>query len=99
LWLSPFDLVRHASLIESAARRKKTIAVEVDQDGQAITYEDSSHSRVDCTVWQSLYQDAKWVKIARSMSFVCHGLREDGYVFDAYSASANEAKRLTLYLG
>lgn len=73
-----------ATLIESAARPNKTITLETDQDGQAITYEDGSNPGISCTEKTSVDGDATWVKKGKKSHY---GYRSyvtveatDGYV-------------------
>jgi transposase, IS5 family len=51
-----------ATLIESSARPNKTITLETDQDGQAITFDDGSNPGVTCTEKTSVDPDATWLK-------------------------------------
>ena len=57
-----------ATLIESAARPNKTITLETDQDGQAITYEDGSNPGVSCTEKTSVDGDATWSKMTDELN-------------------------------
>ena len=51
-----------ATLIESAARPKKTITLEVDAKGKAVQFEDGSQPGISCTEEQSADPDATWLK-------------------------------------
>ena len=54
-----------ATLIESAARPKKTITLEVDAEGKAVQFEDGSQPGIICTEEQSADLDAAWLKKGR----------------------------------
>ncbi|SFQ01375.1 transposase, IS5 family, partial [Nitrosomonas cryotolerans] len=55
-----------ATLIESAARPKKAILLEVDTEGKAVQFEDGSQPGITCIEEQSADLDATWLKKARS---------------------------------
>jgi IS5 family transposase len=85
-----------ATLIESAARPNKTITVETDQDGQAITFDDGSSPGISCTEETSVDGDAAWVKKGKKSHY---GYRSyvtveetEGYVCGVHTAPANESE-------
>ncbi|MFZ1850749.1 MAG: hypothetical protein WAU15_00680 [Nitrosomonas sp.] len=58
-----------ATLIESAARPKKTIILEVDAKDKAVQYEDGSQPGISCTEEQSADPDATWLKKGKQSQF------------------------------
>lgn len=88
--------VLDATLVQSAARPKRSITLETDAQGEAITHEDGSQPGVVCTERQSADSDATWLKKGKKYHF---GYRsyvtvdaEDGYVRGAHTAPANESE-------
>ncbi|MEI2768597.1 MAG: hypothetical protein V9E86_08970 [Nitrosomonas sp.] len=70
--------------IESAARPKKTITLEVDAEGKTIQFKNNSQPGISCTEEQSADPDATWLKKSKKSQF---GYRsylvvdaQDGYV-------------------
>ncbi|WP_242447189.1 hypothetical protein [Nitrosomonas supralitoralis] len=55
-----------ATLVESAARRKKAILLEVDAEGKAVQFGDGSQPKVICIEEQIVNLVATWLKKARS---------------------------------
>ena len=85
-----------ATLIESAARPTKSITVETDQDGHAITFDDGSNPGVSCTEKTSVDGDATWVKKGKKSHY---GYRSyvtaestEGFVCGVHTAPANESE-------
>lgn len=85
-----------ATLIESAARPKKTITLEVDAEGKAVQFGDGSQPGIACIEEQSADVDAAWLKKGKGSHF---GYRsyvvvdaEDGYVRGVHTASANQSE-------
>src|SRR5690606_14328740 len=85
-----------ATLIESAARPKKTITLEVDAEGKAVQFEDGSQPGIACIEEQSADVDAAWLKKGKGSHF---GYRsyvvvdaEDGYVRGVHTAPANQSE-------
>lgn len=85
-----------ATLIQSAARPTKSITVETDQDGQAITFEDGSNPGVSCTEKTSVDGDATWVKKGKKSHY---GYRSyvtaeetEGFICGVHTAPANESE-------
>lgn len=87
-----------ATLIESAARPKKTITLEMDAEGKAVQFEDGSQPGISCTEEQSADPDATWLKKGRKSQFgyrsylVVDG--EDGYVRGVHTAPANQSEMM-----
>ena len=86
-----------ATLIESAARPKKTIILEVDAKDKAVQYEDGSQPGISCTEEQSA-DPATWLKKDKKSQF---GYRsylavdaQDGYVRGTHTAPANQSKMM-----
>ncbi|MBK9662446.1 MAG: IS5 family transposase [Nitrosomonas sp.] len=87
-----------ATLIESAARPKKTITLEVDAEGKAVQFEDGSQPGISCTEEQSADPDATWLKKGKKSQF---GYRsylvvdaQDGYVRGIHTAPANQSEMI-----
>jgi len=87
-----------ATLIESAARPKKTITLEVDAEGKAVQFEDGSQPGISCTEEQSADPDATWLKKGKKSRF---GYRsylvvdaQDGYVRGVHTAPANQSEMI-----
>ena len=87
-----------ATLIESAARPRKTITLEVDAEGKAIQFEDGSQPGISCTEEQSADPDATWLKKGKKSQF---GYRsylvvdaQDGYVRGVHTAPANQSEMM-----
>lgn len=88
--------VIEATLIESAARPKKTILLEMDAEGKAVQFEDGSQPGISCTGEQSADPDATWLKKGRKSQF---GYRsylvvdaQDGYVRGVHTTPPTRAK-------
>lgn len=87
-----------ATLIESAARPKKAITLEVDAEGKGVQYEDGSQPGITCTEEQSADPDATWLKKGKKSQF---GYRsylvvdaQDGYVRGVHTAPANQSEMM-----
>lgn len=87
--------VLDATLISSAARPNKTITVESDASGEAVTFEDGSQPGV-VEEKASVDPDATWLKKGKKSYF---GYRSyvvvdeaDGYVQGVHTAPANESE-------
>ncbi|MCC8997161.1 MAG: transposase [Nitrosomonas sp.] len=83
-----------ATLIESAARPRMTITLEVDAE----QFEDDSQPGISCTEEQSADPHATWLKKGKKPQF---GYRsylvvnaQDGYVRGAHTASANQSEMM-----
>ena len=86
--------VLDATLIESAARPRRTIEMDVDENGEAVFHEDGSQPGVVSRVHESVDCDATWLKKGKRCYF---GYRayvvvdsEEGYVRGVHAAPANE---------
>lgn len=88
--------VLDATLIESAARPKRTITLETDKQGNVITQEDGSQPGVVCMEKQSVDSDATWVKKGKKSHFGYRSYMtvdaQDGYVRGVHTAPANESE-------
>ena len=88
--------VLDATLITSAARPREEITVEVDSEGQAVTYEDGSQPGVRVSEKQSADPDATWLKKGKKCYFGYRSYvtvdQEDGYVQGVFTAPANESE-------
>jgi transposase, IS5 family len=88
--------VLDASLITSAARPKREIVIEVDNQGQPVTYEDGSQPGVTVSETQSADPDATWLKKGKKSHFGYRSYvtvdQEDGYVRGVHTAPANESE-------
>ena len=84
-----------ATLIESAARPRKTILLEVDTEGKAVQFEDGSQPGISCTEEQSADPDATWLKKGKKSQFgYCSYLvvdAQDGYVRGVHTTPANQS--------
>lgn len=87
-----------ATLIESMARPKKTITLEVDAEGKVVQYEDGSQPGISYTEEQSADPDATWLKKGRKSQF---GYRsylvvdaQDGYVRGVHTEPANQSEMM-----
>ncbi|SFP61728.1 transposase, IS5 family, partial [Nitrosomonas cryotolerans] len=87
-----------ATLIESAARPKKAILLEVDTEGKAVQFEDGSQPGITCIEEQSADPDAAWLKKGKKSQF---GYRsylvvdsQDGYVRGVHTAPANQSEMI-----
>ncbi len=87
-----------ATLIESAARPRKTITLEIDTEGKAVQFEDGSQPGISCTEEQSADLDAAWLKKGKKLQF---GYRsylvvdaQDGYVRGIHTAPANQSEMI-----
>lgn len=88
--------VLDATLITSAARPRQEITLEVDGEGQAVTFEDGSQPGVKVTEKQSADPDATWLKKGKKSYFGYRSYvtvdQEDGYVQGVFTAPANESE-------
>lgn len=87
-----------ATLIESAARPKKSILLEVDAEGKTVEFEDGSQPGITCLDAQSADPDATWLKKGKKSQF---GYRsylvvdaQDGYVRGVHTAPANQSEMM-----
>ena len=87
-----------ATLIESAARPKKSILLEVDAEGKTVEFEDGSQPGITCLDAQSADPDATWLKKGKKSQF---GYRsylvvdvQDGYVRGVHTAPANQSEMI-----
>lgn len=85
-----------ATLIESAARPDRTIALEMDAEGQVVQFEDGSQPGAFCADRQSADPDATWLKKGKKSYF---GYRsylvvdaQAGYVRGVHTAPANQSE-------
>ncbi|SFF25956.1 transposase, IS5 family [Nitrosomonas sp. Nm166] len=88
-----------ATLIESAARPKKTITLEVDAEGKAVQFEDGSQPGISCFDAQSADADAIWLKKGKKSQFGYRGYlvvdAQDGYdVRGVHTAPANQSEMM-----
>ena len=87
-----------ATLIETAARPKKAITLEVDAEGKTVQFEDGSQPGISCIEEQSADPDATWLKKGKRSHFgyrsylVVDG--EDGYVRGVHTAPANQSEMI-----
>ena len=85
-----------ATLIESAARPKKIILLEVNDEGKAVQFEDGSQPGITCTEEQSA--DATWLKKGKKSQFGYRGYlvvdAQDGYVRGVHTAPANQSEMM-----
>jgi transposase, IS5 family len=88
--------VLNASLITSAARPKREIVIEVDNQGHPVTYEDGSQPGVTVSETQSADPDATGLKKGKKSHFSYRSYvtvdQEDGYVRGVHTAPANESE-------
>lgn len=88
--------VLDATLITSAARPREEITVEVDNEGQVVTYEDGSQPGIHVSEKQSADPDATWLKKGKKAYFGYRSYitvdQEDGYVHGVFTAPANESE-------
>lgn len=91
------EAVIDATLIESAARPKKTITLEVDAEGKGVQFEDGSQPGISCIEEQSVDPDAAWLKKGKKSRL---GYRNylvvdarDGYVmYVGFTAPVNQSE-------
>ncbi|PXW78328.1 IS5 family transposase, partial [Nitrosomonas sp. Nm84] len=87
-----------ATLIESAARPKRTIVLEVDAEGKVVQFEDGSQPGITCTEEQSADLDAAWLKKGKKSQFGYRSYlvvdEQDGYVHGVHTAPANQSEML-----
>ena len=88
--------VLDATLVQSAARPRSGITLEIDSQGQPVSYEDGSQPGVVGIEPQSADTDATWLKKGKKShyGYRCYVTvdQEDGYVRGVHSAPANESE-------
>jgi IS5 family transposase len=88
--------VLDATLIESAARPQKTIAIDKDESGNEVVYEDGSCPGVQYETRMGADPDASWLKKGKTSYFGYRGYlvtdAQDGYVTGVHTAPANQSE-------
>ncbi|MCC8997570.1 MAG: hypothetical protein LM517_11125 [Nitrosomonas sp.] len=87
-----------ATLIESAARSRNTITLEMDAEGKAIQFDDDSQPGISCTEEQSADPDAIWLKKGKKSQFGHRNYRavdaQEGYVRGVHTTPANQSEMM-----